>query len=456
MKKIFNIFKYTTVALLVLVAGVLILLSVINLNNYKTPISNLLTSTIGKPTTINGDIKLGISLQPSIVLHDLSIANPDWTSTSNLLEVKKLKVSFATIPLLQRKIQVKNLRIEQATINLEQRSKRQNNWDIHLDNKNTQQKKTSQSDISKINEWFLLAPQKIKLINLAINYLDRTNNNKHALAIAEARIVKHNTTFDFAINGNYQKTSFTSEGQILATNDNAIKLIVKNKLLGGSNKINLLLKPQNNYWQQQLQLIINNIDAGKMFNLLGISNNYRNGKLDLKFNHTGRQLSAQTLNGLLDVVLLNTQLNTSKSSIHGSFLRLLAGEGLNGIQVNCALARIKFSNGIGDAQTLVFDTKGALVRGKGTINMRNEKLDLVLHPTAKGVSLTSLAVPFTVTGTITRPIILPTKKSFLTQLGKYAIGAATGVGLVAMVGFDVGKNLLKKSPTNPCVKALQN
>jgi AsmA family protein len=68
------------------------------------------------------------------------------------------------------------------------------------------------------------------------------------------------------------------------------------------------------------------------------------------------------------------------------------------IPVRCALLNLQGENGQMGVQTLVFDTANSVVSGEGNIDLRDEKVNIVVLPAPKGFSPLSLRSYIRVTG----------------------------------------------------------
>jgi len=68
------------------------------------------------------------------------------------------------------------------------------------------------------------------------------------------------------------------------------------------------------------------------------------------------------------------------------------------IPVRCALLNLQAQNGQMGVQTLVFDTANSVVSGEGNIDLRDEKVNIVVLPVPKGFSPLSLRSYIRVTG----------------------------------------------------------
>ena len=94
-------------------------------------------------------------------------------------------------------------------------------------------------------------------------------------------------------------------------------------------------------------------------------------------------------------------------------------------KLTCLVNRIDFTDGIGNVAALALVTKRMRTSGKGSINLRDETLDLTLYPKPNDTSLLSLATPLRITGALASPSIRPDTGSLLLDAA-----AAIGVGVL--------------------------
>lgn len=85
--------------------------------------------------------------------------------------------------------------------------------------------------------------------------------------------------------------------------------------------------------------------------------------------------------------------------------------------VRCALIDTQVERGVMRARTAIFDTSDTLVRLEGTVNLRDEALDLTVKPAPKDPSPLSLRVPIHVRGTLADPSVLPDRTGLLLRGG---------------------------------------
>lgn len=109
---------------------------------------------------------------------------------------------------------------------------------------------------------------------------------------------------------------------------------------------------------------------------------------------------------------------------------LLAGD--RNTTLRCAVAEFKITDGLMKTEVFVVDTKDTNISGSGTINLKNETLDLTLVPLPKDMSILSGRSPLHATGTFKKPNFTPDKTA-LAERGGAAILLALINPLLALV-----------------------
>ncbi|GAA5078142.1 AsmA family protein [Lysobacter panacisoli] len=77
------------------------------------------------------------------------------------------------------------------------------------------------------------------------------------------------------------------------------------------------------------------------------------------------------------------------------------------IPVRCAFADFAVDDGVMTARSLAFDTSDTILVGSGTVNLREETLDLTIRPRPKDRSLLVFRTPLRVDGTFRQPKVHP-------------------------------------------------
>jgi uncharacterized protein involved in outer membrane biogenesis len=96
------------------------------------------------------------------------------------------------------------------------------------------------------------------------------------------------------------------------------------------------------------------------------------------------------------------------------------------------VADLKMQDGVMAVQTLVIDTTDTNITGKGSINFKDETLDLVLKPHPKDVSILSARSPLDIKGTFKEPSFAPQAESLV---GRGAAAAALGALLTPLAAL---------------------
>ncbi|TCK95494.1 AsmA family protein [Paraburkholderia sp. BL9I2N2] len=95
------------------------------------------------------------------------------------------------------------------------------------------------------------------------------------------------------------------------------------------------------------------------------------------------------------------------------------------VKINCAAADFVATNGVLESRVFALDTDDAVIDIDGNVNMRDESMDLGVHPHTKGFRVFSLRSPLYVKGTFKDPHV-GVNAAALALRG----GAAVGLGLI--------------------------
>lgn len=125
-------------------------------------------------------------------------------------------------------------------------------------------------------------------------------------------------------------------------------------------------------------------------------------------------------------------------------------EGDQPVDIRCAIGDFAVKDGVMHTNALVFDTQVVNIQGDGTINLKNEAMDLTLKPEPKDRSIVSLNSPLHIRGTFSKPKIAP-------DAGKLA---ARGLGALIMGAINPLLAVLPllnqgKDKDSPCQQLIQ-
>ena len=111
----------------------------------------------------------------------------------------------------------------------------------------------------------------------------------------------------------------------------------------------------------------------------------------------------------------------------------LSGDQSN-TNIRCAVAHFSAQNGLLTAQQFVFDTDPVRMDGQGTVNMKDESLDLTLQGKPKSFQILRVRAPITVTGSLAAPTLGFDARPALTQ-GVIGAGLALASPFAAILAF---------------------
>lgn len=119
-------------ALIVVVAGVftagIAILKSLDFNAYRGTIAAEVEKAIGRKLTIAGDLELGISFKPSLVVEGVSLANAPWGSRPQMVTARRLAAEVELWPLLSGDVRLTSLELDGVDVLLEVDGQGRANW----------------------------------------------------------------------------------------------------------------------------------------------------------------------------------------------------------------------------------------------------------------------------------------------------------------------------------------
>jgi AsmA protein len=200
---------------------------------------------------------------------------------------------------------------------------------------------------------------------------------------------------------------------------------------GGHLKSVILLDGRKDPIQAHAQVRARKILIGKLFPTVELNQTSIgeiNGEFDLagKGNSVGRMLA--TADGKVGLVVAGgeiSQLMMEKAGLHLWEILELKVSGDRRIKLRCGVADFDVKEGTMRVDALVFDTEVTTIAGTGSIDLAQEKLDLVLNQKTKNTSPLALRSPLYIRGSFARPEVGADK-------GRMALRAAGAVALAAV------------------------
>jgi uncharacterized protein involved in outer membrane biogenesis len=116
--------------LLLAVVAVVVVLATTDFNRYRPLIEAQVKSISGRDLTIAGDFALSLSLKPTVVVHDVKLANAPWGSRPEMAVIKTLEAELELMPLLSGQLKVDHVLLQGADILLETDQQGNGNWNL--------------------------------------------------------------------------------------------------------------------------------------------------------------------------------------------------------------------------------------------------------------------------------------------------------------------------------------
>ncbi len=121
-------FKYGLLVLIVVIAGAIVYLATLNLNQYKPQISEQVKRATGRELVIKGNLGFALSLVPTIKAEGITFSNASWAKNPEMLKVGKFEARVALLPLLHHQVHIRKVVLENADLDLETDKAGQGNW----------------------------------------------------------------------------------------------------------------------------------------------------------------------------------------------------------------------------------------------------------------------------------------------------------------------------------------
>jgi uncharacterized protein involved in outer membrane biogenesis len=157
-----------------------IIASSYDFNKFKPQITELAKQYTGRDLTLGGDIELGISLFPTLVVNDVTFQNASWGTRPQMAQVKRLEVQIAVLPILRGDIQVSRLIVVNPEFLIEIDKSGKSNLEFDVPQKSEPKAVEDQAvdgkqDFLKFNE--------VQIQGGAVTYADHQSGRTEAISI---------------------------------------------------------------------------------------------------------------------------------------------------------------------------------------------------------------------------------------------------------------------------------
>ena len=124
--------KYGLLFVFILLAVITGFLLTLDVNHYKAELVQVVKDKTGREFQINGDLKLAVSLIPTIAVNEVSFGNAGWGTQPDMLTVNRFEAEIALLPLLHGDVRINRLVLVKPDLFLETNAEGIGNWALEL------------------------------------------------------------------------------------------------------------------------------------------------------------------------------------------------------------------------------------------------------------------------------------------------------------------------------------
>ena len=159
-----------------------------------------------------------------------------------------------------------------------------------------------------------------------------------------------------------------------------------------------------------------------------------------KLHGTGKSLREMLAhsNGAIGIGMEGGQLSNLVVKLIGLDVAKSLGLIITGDQpvaIRCVIGDFAVSDGVMHSRNIVIDTANSNIKGQGTINLGNEKMDIQLQADQKDKTVLSLKSPIIISGTLKDPGVSISPENLLVRSGAAAVASVALTPFVAALAF---------------------
>jgi len=398
-----KIFKILASILILVVIALGVIISQIDVSDYKQDIITLVANETGRDFKIDGDIQLAISLIPTLIIEEVSFGNADWGASEPLLKAGRLEVEVSLIPLLSKTLVIKSLTLDDTQILLETNQEGIGNW-VLAPIEDAINQPDSQSLVSS-SELPSIAIDELRFSNIQLKYHDGVSGKQTDINIEEVSLQTSGSSepMNLVLKASYNDIPVTMDGTLgainlltanssypinlnLFINDLAIGLNGKIQKPLAASGLDLQLTFQTSSMQNlsgiaesalpdigPLQLTGKLSDGDDMYSVSPLSITLANSDLtgDVSVNLAGNRpkISATFTSKLIDLSIVNNNIE-KKSEGSNNKVKVFSNEPLPLEMLSLVDADIKFTlNQIKDVSYSTTDTQLTMTINNGKLSI---------------------------------------------------------------------------------------
>jgi len=188
-----------------------IIASSYDFNTFKPRIKELAKEYTGRDLTVGGDIKLGLSLFPTLVVNNVAFQNASWGTRPQMAQIQRLEVQIALLPILRGDIHVSRLTVVNPEFLIEIDPSGKSN--LEFDVPQTPEPKAV-GDKTAESKYDFLKFKQVQIEGGTVTYSDHQRGRTEAISIENLKFEasRFGTPVDIDVTFTYNKTPFQITG----------------------------------------------------------------------------------------------------------------------------------------------------------------------------------------------------------------------------------------------------
>ncbi len=177
--------------IIILAIGGFVFVRNFDLNRYKTYIEDIALRETGRKLSLNGDAKIGLSLVPTLVINDVTFANPEWAQNPYMAKLDRLEVQFSLGALMHKQINIKKFILVKPEVYLEVAKDGNKSWEfakLSNNGQNNNGKNTPQVKDAKAVAAIGLIAKEVRLEDGQVNYYDAKSKENISAQLNEIEL----------------------------------------------------------------------------------------------------------------------------------------------------------------------------------------------------------------------------------------------------------------------------
>jgi uncharacterized protein involved in outer membrane biogenesis len=168
----------------------------------------------GRDLTLRGPIRLGLSLQPTLVVRDVSLANPPGFSRPQMATLEELDLKLALLPLLNHRVEIVRLALGRPDIILETDAQGRANWQFAPEaDQGASQPGTAGA--REKTETDIISASDVRIEDGTITWRDGRSGGSAVISLTSLRAsaASPEANLSVAMSASYDRTPFTLGGE---------------------------------------------------------------------------------------------------------------------------------------------------------------------------------------------------------------------------------------------------